>query len=236
MENNVNRNPVGWRVAAREQFRMIGPRYQRELLVFMIIGTLLAVFGTINVSMQVDAGEGRSVEFPRLMLIYPFLLVFATLWPLVVWRDNGTSWRAYHQAMPIDRRVHDLARISMGGAWMFMAIALMVLLGSGFMFRADSSGMISQLTPWFWIGFFAGPATVYLGSSIVAIASKAPAGLDRGYPVWWADPRSCLKASGFSASFSAAGYWSRRWVSGSRFRERSFRLPTSPVPGRASGG
>ena len=30
---------------------------------------------------------------------------------------DSSTWRAYHQAMPIDRRIHDLARISMGGAW-----------------------------------------------------------------------------------------------------------------------
>ena len=171
---NVARHPVGWRTAIREQFHTIGPRYQRELLVFMVIGMLLAVFGTINLSMRVAVGDESVLELPRLMLVYPFLLVFAVLWPLVVWRDPGSTWRAYHQAMPIDRRIHDLARISMGGAWMFMAIALMLLLGSGFILRADSSGIISQLAPWFWITFLTGPATVYLGSSIVALSSRHP--------------------------------------------------------------
>lgn len=170
----VARTPVGWRTAAREQFYTIGPRHQRELLVFMVIGTLLAVFGTINVTMRVAVGGQSVLALPRLMLVYPFLLVFAVLWPLVVWRDPGSSWRAYHQAMPIDRRVHDLARISMGGAWMFMTIALMLLLGSGFILRADSSGIISQLAPWFWITFLTGPATVYLGSSIIALSSRHP--------------------------------------------------------------
>ena len=182
MENNVNRVPVGWRIAAKEQFRIIGPRHQRELLVFMGIGTLLALFGTINVSMRVSVGGESILAFPRLMVVYPFLLAFAVIWPLSVWGDKGSSWRAYHQAMPIDRRVHDLARILMGGAWMFMAIALMVLLGSGFILRSDTSGMISDLAPWFWIAFFTGPATVYLGSSIVALASKHPLAWIVGIP------------------------------------------------------
>ncbi len=182
MENNVNWVPVGWRIAAKEQFRIIGPRHQRELLVFMAIGMLLALFGTINIEMRVSIGGESIIAFPRLMVVYPFLLAFAVIWPLSVWGDKGSSWRAYHQAMPIDRRVHDLARILMGGAWMFMAIALMVLLGSGFFLRSDTSEMISELAPWFWIAFFTGPATVYLGSSIVALASRRPLAWIVGIP------------------------------------------------------
>lgn len=232
MENTGNRVPVGWQIAAREQFRIIGPRHQRELLVFMAVGTLLALFGTLNVSLRVNMGGTSQIEFPRLLVLYPFLLAFSVLWPLAVWADRGSSWRAYHQSMPIDRRVHDLARVLMGAAWMFMAIVLMVLIGSGFMLRSDTTGMISESAPWFWIAFFTGPATLYLGSSVIALASRHPLAWIVGIPF------SGLVLLVASGPLGALGELLSGLVTGPvglGFALSRAVLPTSPVFGAAPG-
>ena len=93
MENNVNGVPVGWRIAAKEQFRIIGPRHQRELLVFMGIGTLLA---SVRNDQRIDAGLRR-------------------------WRiDSRVS--APHGGLPVSAGLcGDLASFSVGGQGFFVA-------------------------------------------------------------------------------------------------------------------
>ncbi len=84
----------------------------------------------------------------------------------------------------------DLARISMGGAWMFMAIALMLLLGSGFIL---SLGLVRIYFP---------ARTVVLDHVSHGTGDRlswkldhrpleqTPVGLGRGHPFRWFDRRS----------------------------------------------
>jgi len=143
---------------------------------------IMASYGyLLGISVSMGDGSPTVVRFGRITdlgvdegvgaVIFAFgaALLWAAFWPNRVARDSKTSGRAYHWALPVDRRRHDLLRTAAGALWL---VPLRLLLPLIAVLVATLFGHGDQLTRFpvlVWVAFLLGPQLVYLLTSIPSL-------------------------------------------------------------------
>lgn len=180
IDRKVSRPAVNWRTAARAQFRLIPTAPRRGMLFFVVIGGLLLLTRSCQVSFDLPSFQ---VRMSGLTGLYPLFLIGSTLWALSVWHSEEPARRAYHWALPVDRRIHDLLRILAGGAW--LGLFLLPMIGITILLQLFGETPAGTGMPAFWIfvTYLTGPFTVYLLCSIPALRSDHPALWILGTPI-----------------------------------------------------
>ncbi len=199
----AERRPPSWRRVGRAQLALVVAyrRRRRAVQVALAFGLLAVAAASDRFPAFIDLGTGEETraEFhwagPELLgmpegmvaLTFAFfaLLLGSVIWPLRIWRDAGPSRRAYHWAMPVDRRVHDLLRVAAGAVWLTVVILAVLALGIslGLLFGRGSG--LAQVSAWGWANFLVAPLIFYLLSSVAALASDRPAAWVFGLPLGW---------------------------------------------------
>ena len=157
----------------REQILVILAPRIFELGIFGLLILLSSLAATLSIS----TGQ-FAVEFTRLMIVYPLLLVFAAFWAVSVWQREGPRWRQYHAAMPQTQATHDLIRTLAG--WLLL-LPFSVVFTVLAMLRSPAPEMNLVLP--LLLKAILGVSTVYFLSSAAAITSRHPARWIAGIPL-----------------------------------------------------
>lgn len=160
-------NPVpGWRAVLREQLAASGLALRREgmaILGFALLFTFM--LGWLQMSdgpaeIPVDVRDG----IPAVLL--------ALLVPLALWKGEGPARRGYHQAMPVGRGGHAIARGIAGLAWTLAGVAaFFAWIG---VLAASTGGAVLETEPWQWLAPFVGATAMYLLASALTLAVSHP--------------------------------------------------------------
>ena len=142
-----------------------------------LLGTAIRLAYQIRVAL--DAGLPSGVNFS-----YGPGITFALLWialvtPLVMWRDEDPSQRAYHWSMPVSPVVHALARTFAGWCWLMIATALLLIGHVAIVaFTERITGVAqpySKIASWWeWLIPFTSLTVAYLFASAAAVGARRP--------------------------------------------------------------
>jgi hypothetical protein len=159
--------PVAFGGAFVRQFRLLWWSRRPVLLMVALLAVLML------------AGEPWVDEsMTRLLLVTPVWLVFVgPIWAFAVFHNEGPANRYYHWSLPVGRTTHTLARLAAGAAWLWLLLALLVLIGVLVGAADGDAWQFREIALAGWFNLFTGPLIGYLGVSLLTIASD--------YPIRW---------------------------------------------------
>ena len=188
-----------WRDVLVEQFRVLGLSMRAELVVLAVLMLALTIVS--------DPMTGNPINFrPENDII---LAALAALLPFVVWRGRDQLEGGSFLTMPVEQRMHALARVAAGWVWLLILVALVVLwlaslvVASGgnfgnpgstyFLLEGAQTGQLVEraalrefewVTPaWTWLIVVTGPTVAYLLSSALNLSTRRPVRLVVGVVV-----------------------------------------------------
>lgn len=152
-----------------EQLRWVAQRawiWWIVLVVAMAAGFVLILWGASG------SEQGRRVLPMALSgTLFPLMLLIAVSWGLTVWRDDPPKDRQYFWLQPVSRMWHTLARGLAGGAWLMLAVLVImaVALVTTLLQQAPMLGWSV------WILWLGAVLLAYLLTNIFAILTDRPA-------------------------------------------------------------
>jgi len=147
-----------------------------------VSGTVDGTEPAVGVPRVTDLGLGFPID-PGLAAVWfagIAALVWAVFWPTRVWRHETPRQRDYHWSLPVERRLHDGLRLLAGGTWLALLCAILVTAAVVAAAVSGHTGLLSQLTPWFWLDLLVAPMLVYGLLSILYLRTENPAGWQWG--------------------------------------------------------
>lgn len=159
---------VGFGAAVQRQFLLLWSTKRPLILIIFMLGAL-----TLSGDPWMDDAGAR------LFMMWPvWIAILGPLWAFAVWHGETPSKRHYMWSQPVPRLTHTLARVTAGLAWLWVANALLILIGIGFALSDGDFVQITTLSTAGWVNWFTGPLLGYLLASILTVASD--------YPIRWA--------------------------------------------------
>lgn len=191
--------PPGWRAVGRLQIALVGRGRRRELL--LLGGVMVALMLGQRFPGGSAAPTTQSAAQILLSSSHVLLLFVALLWPTSVWRGEGPGRRAYHWSLPVDRRVHDLLRVSAGAAWLLGTVAAGAVLGLGIGVAIE--GGIPAGDWRVYPGLLLALLVLYGFGSVAALVSDHPFRWIIGVPVLYVGVRSIAGLAGLGSVTTA---------------------------------
>jgi len=145
------RRATGIGISLRQQAVLLGASGRWAYLILGLLALLL-LLGTTDIPR----------EAPRLLILAQFALLAGVTWAVMVWFGEGPDRRSYHWSLPVSRPAHDLARVSVGAAYLVGICAVLAGAGAissvfnGTLDRFVGVGAVS------WVNYFLTPLIVYL--------------------------------------------------------------------------
>lgn len=188
---------LGWLAILRAQVELVYRCRRRGLaiLLFFVLAQVIALAGfgvilgltvTTN-TVETEIGMAPIGAFHEMLAIDPpravsalsvsFLLLcgVALFWPFGVWGHEPPARRGYHWAMPVDRRVHDLARVKAGAIVLWAVVVLVYAVSILVSVVSGQAAGLGSLGPLFWACILLGPLLPYLLTSPILVRSEHPA-------------------------------------------------------------
>jgi len=189
------RTPPGPEVVLRRQLALVRRRRGHLLLAGSLLVALM-VWGTLRA-----VPPGASVSLSRIAVVstYGLLQILAALWPLAVWAGEEPSRRDYHWSLPVERRLHDLARAAAGGGWLLATVVAggVVGMAAGGLNRGgfDPTGTAPG-SPLLLLSMLLGLLVLYLLASLPTLVSDRPLRWIVGVPFGYLGVRGIVRATG----------------------------------------
>lgn len=188
------------RAVAREQLRAVGLSLRTPALV----ATALAALATTLVAVDHLRG-GAPVRFSPEHQMLPGIV--GLLLPIAVWKGEERFGAGFLWTLPVDRRLHALARVAAGWAWLMGAVALFVLWLLG-LALVTGGGILEEATL-HYLPSFASPPPEGVEPAVVRSMPWRPS------PLLWAVPFTAATGAYLLSSALALGVrHPLRWIVG----------------------